>query len=341
MDLKKLCFDLAEKAGTSGDELEASLYAKSELEKYMDTKIDTLGNVVGSYGSGKVHILLDAHIDQIGLVVRGIDEKGFLLVDRVGGPDERILIGSEVTVHGKEALFGVICSTPPHLLSAEDKKSGVDIKKMAVDVGLTKLEAEKLIEIGDRITLRNNQCELLGGNIVSGAFDDRCSVAVILIALEMVKGKINNLTLSVLFSVQEETGGSGAKTGAFSAMPDYAIAVDVGFGDDPYTDKTTTISLGKGPSIGISPTLDRAFTAELKVICKDKDIPYQHDVMGGRTGTNADSINNTGKGVKTALLSVPLRYMHTGIEVININDIENTAKVIAEYLLKKEAECCD
>jgi hypothetical protein len=124
--LKQLCFELASKVGTSGDEREAALYAKAELEKYMDVKIDTLGNVVGSFGNGKQHILLDAHIDQIGLVVRGIDEKGFLLVDRVGGPDERILIGSEVTVHGKEPLFGVICSTPPHLLSADDKKSGVD-----------------------------------------------------------------------------------------------------------------------------------------------------------------------------------------------------------------------
>ncbi|MBQ7118357.1 MAG: M20/M25/M40 family metallo-hydrolase [Clostridia bacterium] len=341
MDLKKLCFDLASAVGTSGDEREAALFAKAELEKYMDTEIDTLGNVVGTFGGGKVHIILDAHIDQIGLVVRGIDEKGFLLVDRVGGPDERILIGSEVTVHGKEKLFGVVCSTPPHLLTADDKKAGVDIKKMAVDIGLSKSEAEKLIEIGDRITLRGCQYELLNGNIVSGAFDDRCSVAVILRALEMVEGKIDNLSLTVLFSVQEETGGSGAKTGAFSSMPDYAIAVDVGFGDDPYTDKSATIALGNGPSIGISPTLDKEFTDELKNICKDKGIPYQHDVMGGRTGTNADSINNTGKGVKTALLSVPLRYMHTGIEVINTDDIENTARLIAEYLLKKEAECCD
>ncbi len=339
MDIKKLCFDLAGKVGTSGDEIEAALFAKSELEKYMDAEIDVLGNVAGHFGKGKTHILLDAHIDQIGLVVRGIDDKGFVLVDRVGGPDERILIGSEVYVHGKETLFGVICSTPPHLLTADDKKAGVDIKKMAVDVGLSKEETEKLTEPGDRITLKSCQCELLGDNIASGAFDDRCSVAVILRALEMVKGKIDNLTLTVLFSVQEETGGSGAKTGSFTAMPDYAIAVDVGFGDDLYTDKSTTISLGEGPSIGISPTLDRAFTNELKEICKENNIPYQHDVMGGRTGTNADSINNTGKGVRTALLSVPLRYMHTGIEVINTNDIENTAKLIAEYLLKKEAEC--
>lgn len=339
MDIKKLCFDLADKVGTSGDESAAAAFALNELNKYMDAKIDTLGNVIGTMGNGKTHILLDAHIDQIGLVVRGVDDKGFILVDRVGGPDERVLVGAEVYVHGKEKLFGVICSTPPHLLKDDDKKAGVDIKKIAVDVGLSKEETEALVEIGDRITLRNNQISLLRNNIVSGAFDDRCSVAVILRALEMTKGKINSLTVTALFSAMEETGGNGAKTGTFSVMPDYAIAVDVGFGDDPHTEKSIAIELGKGPSIGISPTLDRTFTKELVSICKEKEIPYQHDVMGGRTGTNADSINNTGKGVKTALLSVPLRYMHTGIEVINIDDIENTAKVIAEYLLKKEAEC--
>lgn len=338
MDIKELCFSLADKCGTSGDETEAAKYAMSILSEFMPCSVDTLGNVTGSYGKGKTHVLLDAHIDQIGFVVRGIDEKGFILIDKVGGPDERILTGTEVYVYGKEKLFGVICSTPPHLLSDEDKKAGVNVKKLAVDIGLSKEEAEKKVEIGDRIILRHNQVSLLGDNISSGAFDDRCSMVAILRALEKVKGKINNLTLTVLFSVQEETGGSGARTGSFSAMPDYAIAVDVGFGDDAYTEKEMTIKLGGGASIGISPTLDRALAKELSEICKEKNIPYQHDVMGGRTGTNADSINNTGKGVKTALLSIPLRYMHTGIEVINTADIENTAKVIAEFLLKKEAE---
>ena len=168
---------------------------------------------------------------------------------------------------------------------------------------------------------------------------DRCCVAVILRTLELTKGKLNNIKLSVLFSVQEETNGSGAKTGSFALMPDIAVTLDVGFGDDPYTDKTQTITLGKGPSIGISPTLDKALTKELKDICMDKNIPYQHDVMGCGTGTNADSINNTGRGIKTALLSVPLKYMHTGCEVISTEDIENTAKLLAEFLIKKDGEC--
>ena len=337
MDLKHLCFSLAEKCGTSGDEKEAVCYSAELLSKYMNTQTERLGNVRGTMGEGSVHILLDAHIDQIGMVVRAIDEKGFLLVDKVGGMDLRVLTGAEVIVHAKHKLFGVICSVPPHLQKG-DKKESLDIKTMAVDIGYDKETAESLVEIGDRITLRCVSHEMLGDKISSSAFDDRCCVAAILRALELTHNKLHNIRVSVLFSTQEETSGSGAKTGAFSLMPDYAIAVDVGFGDDAYTDKTQTIKLGAGPSIGISPTLDREFTNELIDIAKSRNIPYQHDVMGGRTGTNADSINITGCGVKTALLSVPLRYMHTANEVISLKDVENTAQLIAEYLFKKEAE---
>lgn len=337
MDLKQLCFSLCQKAGTSGDEKDISLYIKELTDEYIPCEIDRLGNVRGTLQGKHEHILLDAHIDQIGMVVRGVDDKGFLLIDKVGGADLRVLTGAEVTVWGKKPLFGVISSVPPHL-KKDSSDSSLDIKAMAVDVGLSKQEAESLIEIGDRITLRCSQGELFGDKIYSGSLDDRAGVAAILRALEMTKGKLKNITLSVLFSSQEETGGSGAKTGAFAIMPDRAIAVDVGFGNDPYTDKAQTISLGGGPSIGISPILDRDFVSELKDICKNENIPYQHDVMSGRTGTNADCINITGRGVKTALLSVPLRYMHTGNEIVATEDIENTARLIACYLLKKEAE---
>ena len=338
MNNKELCFALCEKSGTSGDESEVSAFAAKLLSEYMETHIDTLGNVIGTKGEGNCHILLDAHIDSIGLVVRGIDEKGFLLIDRVGGIDERVLTGAEVIVEGESELFGVVCSVPPHLQNKDNDSKSVSIKKMAVDIGYSKEEAEKLVHIGDRIRLKSQKAELLNGAISSAAFDDRSCIAVILRALELTKDKINSLKLSVMFSVQEETGGSGAKTGAFAVSPDEAIVVDVGFGDDPYTDKTQTIKLGKGPSIGISPTLDRKLTNELKAICKAENIPCQHDVMSGRTGTNADSINISGKGVKTALISLPLRYMHTACEVINTDDIESSARLIASYLLKKEAE---
>lgn len=338
MDLKHLCFSLADKNGTSGDEGSAANYAAEFLREYMPVKIDRMGNVIGHLEGKKIKVLLDAHIDQIGLVVRGIDDKGFLLVDKIGGIDLRVLIGAEVLVHGKKELFGVVSSVPPHLQGNGAKDDKVDIKTIAIDIGLNKEKAKEIVAIGDRITLRCPQSVLLGDNIASPSFDDRAGVAAIIRALDLVKGKLKNIDLTVVFSSQEETGGSGAKTSGFAAMPDYAIVVDVGFGNDAYTDKTQTINLSKGASIGISPVLDKNFTNELIELCRNLSIPFQHDVMGGRTGTNADSLSVSGSGVKTTLLSVPLRYMHTGCEVININDIENTAKIIAAWLLEKEGQ---
>ncbi len=338
MDIKKLCFNLADKVGTSGYEHDAAQTASEYLKKYMDVKTDNLGNVIGTTKEGNIHVLLDAHLDQIGLVVRGFDDKGFVLFDKVGGVDVRVLTGAEVILHGKKDIFGVVCSVPPHLAKNDDIKK-LDVKQMAVDTGYSKDEVTKIVSIGDRITLRNFQYELFGDKISSGAFDDRCAVAAILYALELVDGKLNNVGLTVMFSSREETGGSGAKTGAFTnALYGPSIVVDVGFGDDPYTAKEETIKLGGGPSIGIAPILDADFTKELVSLAKEKNIPYQHDVMGRTTGTNADGITVTGHGIKTALLSIPLRYMHTANEVISLKDVEYTGKLIAEYLLKKEAQ---
>lgn len=338
MDTKELCFALSMPWGTSGDEADARDCAERELKKYMETQTDALGNLIGTVGSGKINILLDAHIDTIGLVIRGIDENGFLLFDKVGGVDARILTGSEVKVLGKEVLSGVVCSTPPHLMSAGDKDKEIDIRNMAIDVGLNKQQAQSVVEIGDRAVICANQLTLLGDKIASLCLDDRCGAAAIIKVVESVYDKIKNVRVTALLSCGEEVGGFGAKTGAFSCDADYAIAVDVGFGADNVTPKDETIELSKGPSIGLSPVLDREFGKKLVSIAKAKNIPYQHDVMSGRTGTNADHINISKGGVKTALLSIPLRNMHTPVEVISIQDVENTARLISEFILETDGE---
>ncbi len=337
MNLKELCFELTDIAASSGDESILSTELHRRLSEYMPCKIDHTGNVIGTFGNGDYHILLDAHIDQVGLIVRSIDSKGFLLVDRIGSVDLRILTGAEVIVHGKNELFGVICSVPPHLQSS-DSSGELDIRTMAIDIGYSAEDAKKLVSVGDRVTVRGFHNELSGGCISSIALDNRAGVAAIIYALKLVEKKLENVKLSVLFSVQEEVGCRGAGCGAFSLDADCTIVVDVGFGDDAYTDKAQTISLGKGPSIGISPVLDKQLTDELSALAETKDIPIQNDVMGRNTGTNADSLSLVGSGVKTALLSVPLRYMHTANEVVCLADIENTAKLIAGFILKKEAE---
>lgn len=338
MDTKELCFSLAEADGTSGDEGEIRELCKKYLSKFMNVDSDVNGSLVGKMGNGQLKILLDAHIDRIGLVVREIDEKGFLLISAVGGIDPRVLVGAEVAVIGKEKLCGVICSTPPHLLTKADRENGVEVKKLAVDIGLSKKAAENKVEIGDRIVVASKSLTLLNNKISCAALDDRCGVAALILAIEKLCGKLKNCTVALQLSSQEEVGGNGAKTAAYTADSDIAIIVDVGFGTDPYCSKTETNELSKGPSIGISPTLDRVLMLELVEVAKKNNIPYQHDVMSGRTGTNADNINISRGGVRTALLSIPLRHMHTAVEVIDVRDVEYTAELIAAYVMKKEAE---
>ena len=334
---EELCFALAKENGTPGDETAAASAVQTLFAPYVELKADALGNLCGTLGTGDVKILLDAHLARVGLVVTEIDEQGFLHVDKAGGVDPRVLVGSEVIVYGKAPLWGVVCSTPPHLLTEEKKKAGVELSDLAVDIGRTRDEAQQLVSVGDRVGYADTQLRLLNGRIASAAFDDRCGVAAVLKAVEAVHDKLQNVCLCVQISVQEEVGGGGAGTGAFAFAPDLAIAVDVGFGDDPFCKGSETIALGKGPSIGLSATLDRALTLELKALAEKEGIPYQHDVMPGRTGTNADHITVSRAGVRTALLSIPLRSMHTGVEVIDVADIDQTAALLAAFILSREA----
>ncbi len=329
--LEKLC----SAKGVSGAENRAAHVASELLGKYMPVKTDPLGSVMGTVGEGDVHILLDAHLDQIGLVVTAVDEDGFLKVAKCGGADIRVLAAAEVTVHGKEDIFGIITSTPPHLSKPEDSGKAKNFDEIAVDIGMKREDALKLVSPGDRITFNGGFSKLLGNRVASPSIDDRAGVAAILRCLEMLENKELNCKLSVLFSVQEETGGSGAQTGAFSACADEAIAVDVSFATAPGISSEKYASLGGGTMIGYAPSLDYGMSRMLSDIAEKNGVPNQPEVMGGKTGTNCDEIQVSGKGVKTALLSIPLRNMHTAVEVCDLEDIENTAKLMAEYIIER------
>ena len=329
--LKELC---AAK-GVSGAENSAAAVAGAMLEKYMPVKIDALGSVTGRKEGRGAHILLDAHLDQIGLIVTAVNSEGFLKVAKCGGADSRVLAASDVTVHGKKDIFGIIASTPPHLSKPEEETKATDFEDMIVDIGMSAEKAKEIVSLGDRITFNAPYRELLGNRVSSPSVDDRAGVAAILRCLEMLEEKGVDCNLSVLFSVQEETGGSGAQTGAFAASPEEAIAVDVSFASAPGVSGEKYASLGKGTMIGYAPSLDYAMSKTLEKIAKEKEIPYQLEVMGGKTGTNCDEIQISGAGVKTALLSVPLRNMHTAVEVCDLEDIENTARLMAEYIAER------
>ena len=321
--------------GVSGAENEAAIIASEMLGKYMPVKTDALGSVTGRKEGNGPHILLDAHLDQIGLIVTAVDGDGFLKFDKCGGADRRVLAAAEVTVHGKEKFFGVITSTPPHLAKPDEASKALLFDEMSIDIGMTKEDAEKLVSAGDRVTFNGEYLQLLGNRVSSPSIDDRAGVAAVLRCLEILEKNGVDCNLSVMFSVQEETGGSGAKAASFAAEAEEAIAVDVSFASAPSVSEEKYASLGKGTMIGFAPSLDYKMSKTLEAIAKREKIPYQPEVMGGKTGTNCDDIQVAGKGVKTALLSVPLRNMHTACEVCDLEDIENTARLMAEYIAER------
>ena len=323
--------------GTSGNENETISVAAEMLGKYMPVHTDAAGNLIGDTGAEGSKILLDAHIDRIGFAVTAIDEKGFLKVARVGGIDPIVLSSAEVTVHGKREVYGVITSTPPHLADKGEKKAR-KIDEISIDIGMSKADAEKLISVGDRITMNGNLKMLLGKRVCGAALDDRCGIASILRCLEILGDKLSTLPVRVMFSACEETGAAGAVAGGFNAVADEAIAVDVSFAKAPGTDSSITAELGKGTLIGYAPSLNFEMSRKLEEIAKRDDIKYQVEVMGSRTGTNADDIAMSRGGKKTALLSIPQRNMHTAVEIVDLDDIESTARLMAAYILSREGE---
>ncbi len=331
MDIKSILKLLTAEAGVSGEEFPASKRAAELLGKYAhNVKIDSFGNVTGFIKSddpGAKTLMLDAHIDRVGFIVTYIDEQGFIGAGKCGSPDMKALLAQSVTVHGKKDILGVVSTLPPHV----SKDKGVpEIDDIFIDVGLTKEQAEKVISLGDKITVNSAFRELLGNIISAPAIDNRSGVCAILAALDMLKEK-SAYNLAVSFSSCEEVGERGAKMTSFSIQPDEAIAVDVSFGRTPDSSLKETAVLGSGVMIGFSAALDREMSNKLCETAKNADIPFTREIMPESTGTNADAIGVSGKGAKCCTLSFPIRYMHTPVETVDVRDIEATARLICEY----------
>lgn len=333
MDIKETLRRLTGCVGVSGCEGSAAECALELLREYApDAAIDAMGNVTAVISSGvqgAKKLMLDAHIDQIGLIVTYIGGDGFLKVGACGGPDMRIMLAQSVTVHGRKDVRGVISTLPPHVSSDHSKVA--EAGELSVDIGMTKEQAEAVISPGDRITIDQPFRELSGDVVSAPAIDDRSGICAILLALDMLKGRKLKYDLAISFSAQEETGERGVKPAAFRLSPDEAIAVDVSFGRTPDSVPHETAEMGSGVMIGYSAALDRGLSDRLKKAAQDAKIPYTIEVMPSSTGTNADSIGVSRSGVKCCTLSIPIRYMHTPIEAVKLCDIENTARLICEY----------
>ncbi|MDE5582813.1 MAG: M20/M25/M40 family metallo-hydrolase [Ruminococcus sp.] len=333
MDIKNLLFRLCETSGASGSERPVSELALTMLKEYCPSAEINNGNVIGRFGEfaeNKPLLVLDAHSDQIGMIVTYITDDGFIKVGSLGGIDRRLLPAQRVVIHGKTDIKGVICSVPPHLAKGGEKVLSFD--EVAIDTGMTKSELENIVSLGDVITFDVKCRELLNNRITGGAMDDRSGMVAILRTLDLLRNQSTKYNVTVIFSAQEELGERGAKIGAFEINPDIAIAVDVSFACSFGENEEKCGYLGKGAMIGISPSLSREISEELISTAKNKDIPYQIEVMNGLTSTNADRYSVNREGAKTCTVSIPLRNMHTPVEVIDIADVENTARLLAEFI---------
>lgn len=327
---------LTDAFGVAGDESEAAGVALELLKEYApNAEADKFGSVVGFIGdrtNGKPLILLDAHIDEIGLIVTRIDEDGFITAEPCGGVDRRLLPAQSVTIRGRERVKGVVCALPPHVHKESSKALKED--EIRVDAGFSKEKLEALVSLGDRIVIDGELTRLVNNRVCGRALDDRAGVTAVLYALKLLKEAGNAAyNVAVTFSSQEEIGSRGAKISSYNIDPEFAVAVDVSYGMSPGCPERKCGKLDGGPMVGLAPSLDRNMFEKLKKTAEMNNIPYQLEIMNRDTGgTNADVISLVKGGVKTALVSIPLRYMHTPVETVSIRDIENTGRLIAMFI---------
>ncbi len=339
MDLRQTLKALCKAEGVSGEEQTAAQVAMQLLHAYKDEVLmDDIHNVNGVIQPpkpGQKTVLLDAHIDQIGLIVTHIDDRGFLKVANCGGVDRRLLLGQEVRVLSRTPVSGVVAVSP--LLG---EKKAPQMEEVLIDVGMSQKEACASIQVGDRVLLESEFCTLLGDRVSSMALDDRSGVACILDTLSKLnaRGKLSGdglpYGLTVLFSSQEETGEIGAKIGGYTLHPDIAIALDVSFAHTPDANEFKCGKMGKGVMIGIAPSLTKEISDTFLRLAREQQIPHQVEVMGGTTGTNADALGIQRGGMQTGLLSIPQKYMHTPIEVVDLADMESVSDLLTAYLLQ-------
>lgn len=337
MEANELLKQLCEKSGISGYEKEVSSLIVNTFNDLTDVvNVDKLGNVValkkGENNSENIKIMLAAHMDEIGLMVSDIDDKGFIKFTKIGGIDPRTLLAQEVIVHGKTDLFGVIGAKPPHLQDESERETAVDIKDLSIDVGFSKEQIQELVEIGDTITVKRDFIELQGSWVSGKALDDRAGVVTMYECAKELKYLKHEADIYFVSTVQEEVGVRGATTSAYSINPDIGIAIDVGFGSTPEIPKEYTLDIGKGPGITIGGNIHPKLREKLIEIANEYNILYQFEIDPGPTGTDARAIQITRCGIPTLLISLPLRYMHTSTETINIKDIKMSAKLLARFI---------
>ena len=339
MDMLDILTQLTCAPGPSGLEHQVVKLAETLLAPFVDSvKTDRMGNLLGYRfcQRAKAHtLMLDAHLDEVGFMVIGHDE-GFLRLSALGGIDSRILPGAELRLLSDPPKTGVVACLPPHVQDGTRSGNTIPLEELLLDVGLSQDAALAAFPVGTRAVFIGAPFALGKKQLSGHAFDDRACFAVLLRTMELLRERPLAVNLVVCGSAQEELGARGAKTAAFAIAPESCIVVDVTHGCTPDAPRHRTFTLGGGPCIGMGPGCHRLSTSHLIETAKRNDIPFQIEVMEGNTGTNSWPIQVSGCGVATTMVSLPLKYMHTPVETLHLDDLENTAQLLAKYILSLE-----
>jgi len=343
MDVKRLgelLKKLSDAHGISGYEDEIREIIREELEDYVDEiRVDKLGNVICVKNGREFKEMIAAHMDEIGFMVKQIDDKGFIRFAPIGGWFSQIALGQRVVLHGRKGkVYGVIGCKPPHLMKDEERRKAIEIKDMFIDIGARSKEEvnEMGVEVGTPVTIDRELREIGGGRVTGKALDNRVGVAVM---IEAIKETRSDATIYAVGTVQEEVGLKGARVSAFAIEPDVAIAVDVCVACDfPGAESAhMDVKLGSGPAITVVDASGRGLIASRRVLewlrgtAERFNIPYQLEVAEGGT-TDATAIHLTKSGIPTGVVSVPARYIHSPVEVVDLEDLKNTVMLVARSL---------
>ncbi len=325
--------------GTSGYETAPAAAWRDAAAAFADVRVDDMGNsyaTVEGTGDG-LSLGIVGHVDEIGLVVTHIDDSGFLFFAPVGGWDPQILVGQRVTVTTRDGrLPGVVGKKPIHLLQGDEREKGVKLKELHIDIGATDGdEARGLVRIGDAAVIAAEPVELPNGRAVSRAMDNRLGAFVAYEAARLVAeaGGAPGDVIGVA-AVQEEIGLNGARAAAFSLRPDVAIVVDVTHATDaPGVDakELGEHKLGSGPVIERGAILNPAIYELLHEVAEAEAIPVTVAASGRGTGTDADVVHLSRGGIPTTVIGIPLRYMHSPVEMVQVEDVLNCAALIAAF----------
>jgi putative aminopeptidase FrvX len=336
LEAKELLKRLSEGTGVSGHETQVTAIIQEMFAPFTDEiRLDKLGNCImckrGEGPEPRLKVMIAAHMDEVGLIVTKIEDGGFLRI-AVLGIDQRTLPAQEVVVHGRRDLPGVIGIKPPHIADPQDAKKATKTEDLYVDVGLSREEAAREVEVGDLITISRNYLELQGGCAAGKSFDDRAGVVVMFETLRELTKLRHRADVYAVATVQEEVGLRGAITSAYGICPDVAVAIDVCHGDMPGVPESQSCALDKGPAVCLGGNIHPKIHEGMTKTASELGLAHQIEVAPGATGTDAWAIQVSRAGIPCGLLSIPLRYMHTSVEMLAMSDVKKAARLLAHYI---------